>query len=225
VTAPLYDDIQPLRLQGYAACFDAVFYCPHPMRLLLDACDHRGLPVYCTFGHEPHMEFADQRDDSLRIWTDSYGVAFEADLTTWGCVSLAQGIRANNFRECSAHWDSGRWSTFADEPGLGQVETVKKAKLVEISIVPVAACPGTAAWLDDEDPADLPEHVAQLRARWQVGRVQAQLAARAARAARVQARARKAHQVPASVRAILAVGRPRGWIEAAEALSCGRRFR
>jgi phage head maturation protease len=225
MTVPLYDDTgPPLRVQGYCTVWNQVHFCPHPhphpLRLLPGAADYVGLPVYATFGHAPHMEFADQRDGSLAIWADDYGVAFEAALTTWGCVSLARGVRAGHFREVSCCWNHGRWSVFADE-AEGNVETVRKAKLIEVSIVPVAACPGTGCWLDDELDDDLPEHLRTLRAMWHAGRARPKPRF-AARAARVQARARAAHQVPASVRAILAQGRPRGWIEAAEALARGR---
>jgi Caudovirus prohead serine protease len=131
----LYDDVEPLRVQGYATVWNVVHSCPAPLRLLPGACDHVGLPVYATFGHNPEQEFADARDGSLAIWTDDYGLCFEAALPwSWGGVGLARGIRANNFREVSCCWDHGRWSTFADEAERN-VETVRKAKLVEISDV------------------------------------------------------------------------------------------
>jgi phage head maturation protease len=223
----LYDDVgPPLRLQGYAARFGVVSAGPDPMRLLPGACDHVGLPVYATFWHEPNQEFADARDGSLAVWQDAHGVCFEAALTTWGCISLARGIRSNHFRECSCSWDRGRWSSFADE-AEGLLETVRRAKLVEISIVPAAACPGTACWLDDEDPADLPEHVAQLRAMWHAGRLEADERSRARAEARAAARRAMAkiprrdlaavaagkHRLPpatwAAIDTILAKGRPR----------------
>ena len=33
--------------------------------------------------------------------------------------------------------------------------------------------PGTGVWLADEDPAQMPPHLAELRARWHAGRLQA----------------------------------------------------
>jgi phage head maturation protease len=219
MAVPLYDDLEPLRVQGYATVWGQVHHCPNPIRLLPNAADFVGLPVFCTFGHAPHMEFADQRDGSLKIWADDYGLAFEAALTTWGCISLARGIRAGHFREASCCWDHGRWSTFADE-AEGNVEEIRKARLVEISVVPAAACPGTGVWLDDEPDDELPEHLRTLRAMWHAGRARPKPRF-AARAARVQARARAVHQVPASVRAVLACGRPKGWMSIPEAVARG----
>jgi phage head maturation protease len=225
----LYDDTgPPLLIQGYASVFGVVSAGPDPMRLLPGACDHVGLPVFATFWHDPDQEFADARDGSLAVWTDAYGVAFEAAVPwSWNGVGIARGIRAGHFREVSCCWGTGRWSVFNEEPGHGQVETVRRAKLAEISIVPAAACPGTACWLDDEDPADLPPHVAELRARWHAGRLEADKRGRAraearAAAARVMARvprpdlaavaAGKRRLPPATwaaIDAILAKGRPR----------------
>jgi hypothetical protein len=192
------------------------------LRLLPGACDHVGLPVYATFGHTPEQEFADARDGSLAIWADAYGVAFEAALPwSWGSVSLAQGVRANNFREVSCCWDHGRWSTFADE-AEGNVETARKAKLVEISIVPVAACLGTGCWLDDEDPADLPPHLVQLRAMWHAGRTRPKPKGAVGRG---QARARPSSRSARPARSdplvdrIVAGWRPKGWAHNLEAFA------
>jgi Caudovirus prohead serine protease len=212
----LYDDVgPPLLVQGYAARFGVVSHGHHPMRLLPDAADYVGLPVYATFWHNPDQEFADARDGSLAVWADAYGVAFEAAVPwSWNGVGIARGIRADHFREVSCCWDTGRWSTFADE-AEGNVETVRKAKLVEISIVPVAACLGTGVWLDDEIDDELPEHVAQLRAMWHAGRARPKPRP-TARAARVQARARA---VPSDrlVDRIAAGWRPKGWVQGLEA--------
>jgi hypothetical protein len=210
----LYDDTgPPLRVQGFATVWGQVHFCPHPLRLLPGAADFIGLPVFATLWHDGAHEFADARDGSLKIWSDDYGVAFEAALTTWGGVSLARGIRAGHFREVSCCWAGSRWSTFADE-AEGNVETVRKAKLVEVSIVPVAACPGTGCWLDDEPDDELPEHLRTLRAMFHAGRARP----KPRPAARAQARARAAHSDPLVDR-IAAGWRPKGWVRNLEALA------
>jgi HK97 family phage prohead protease len=150
---------------------------------LCDAADYVGLPVFLTFAHDDQLEIADQRDGSLSLWADDHGLAFSAKVpSTWRGLGLVRSVRGGNFREMSCCWDGDRWSDFVEEPGFGQVETVKRARLIEVSIVPATACPGTGVWLDSEAEAELPDHLRTLRAMWRLGRVQGPLARQRRRA-------------------------------------------
>jgi HK97 family phage prohead protease len=222
----LYDDVAPALVRGYASTFGNPYTIDGGLleRVESGAFGDVG-PCFATFGHAPNQAFARTQDGTLRLFEDGFGLGFEARLPpTWNALGLVRGIAGGNFRQASVCFDHGTKVERVVENGR-TVNVVESARLLELSIVAAAANDRTAVWVDAEDPANLPPQVRQTRARWQAGQMRVQLAARAARAGRAQARARAAHQVPASVRAILAVGRPRGWIEAAEALSRGRRFR
>jgi uncharacterized protein len=224
---PLYDD-GPVKIQGFASVFSTVYELGGMLeRVEVGAFDTTRFEVFACFDHDDRDRLAWTRDGSLSVWQDFHGLAFAATVpSNWSALSLVEGIRAGVFRACS--FRCGDVDAIKSEIVVehGQpVRVIKRITVDEVSVCPVGANPETTCWLSTEAPEELPPHVRHARARWLKGRVAVQLAARAARAARVQARARAAHQVPASVRAILAVGHPRGWIEAAEALSRGRRFR
>jgi HK97 family phage prohead protease len=221
---PLYDD-GSVKIQGYASVFNTV----HELGGMLEriepaAFDTVRFEVFACFAHDDRDRLAWTRDGSLSIWQAPPGLAFQATVpSTWSALTLLEGIRGGVFRACS--FRCGDVDAIKSEIVVerGQpVRVIRRITVDEVSVCPVGANPETACWLSTEHPEDLPDHVRHARARWLDGRVQVQLAARAACAARAQARARttnKAHKVPESVRHILAHGKPKGWAEAAEALA------
>jgi HK97 family phage prohead protease len=222
MSMPLYGNVAPVLVQGYGATFRNLYAIDGGLleRVEPGAFSDVG-PCFATFDHAPDQAFARTQDSTLRLFEDGFGLGFEARLpATWGALGLVRGITSGTFRQASVCFDHGTKVVQVVENGR-TVNVVKSARLREISIVAGGANDRTAMWIDAEDPADLPEHLRQIRAWWRVGLAQHRLAARAARTARAQARARAAHQAPVSVRAILARGKPPGWMSIPEAVARG----
>jgi HK97 family phage prohead protease len=225
MVAPLYEDVEPVRICGFASVFDVTYELGGMLeRIEPGAFDTTRFEVFACFDHDDRHRLAWTRDRSLKLWQDVHGLAFEATApSNWSALSLLEGIRGGVFRACS--FRCGDVDAIKSEVVVerGQpVRVIKRITVDEVSVCPIGANPETTCWLSTEDPEALPPHVRHARAQWYKGRLQVQLAARAARAARAQARARttnKAHKVPESVRHILAHGKPKGWAEAAEALA------
>lgn len=210
----LYDDIPPIRVQGYAS----VFRHTYPVddegleRIEPGAFDLSDPTIYACFGHERAQRFANVADGTLRVWQDSYGLGFELDVpATWPGISLARGIRAGHFREASIGLQAHR-SHRVTENGR-EVRVVTRASIAEVSIVSIATNPLTSIWLDDEGE-DLPAYSAGMRGRWQHGRMKAEMAKRrpkASAAPLIHARAKlREAQVLAKIDRILAQARRDG---------------
>jgi HK97 family phage prohead protease len=228
MAVPLYDDLEPVQICGYASVFNVLYDLAGTLERIAPGAFNLGrYETAALFAHEHDWRIGWTRDRSLQLWQDSFGLAFRLDVpATHGGLGLVQGIRANNFRECSFHNADDRAVAFdVVNEGGREVHVVRRININELSICPAGRNPEAVCWLDAEDPEDLPPHVRHARAQWLKGRVAVQLAARAARAARVQARARAVHQVPGSVRAVLAAGKPTAWLAGAEAFARGRRKR
>jgi HK97 family phage prohead protease len=220
----LYDD-EPVKICGYASVFGVTYQLGGVLeRIVPGAFDLTRHEVHALFAHEGDWRVGWTRDQSLKVWQDSVGLAFQLDVpATHHGLSLVQGIRANNFRACSfgADVDHTLISDFAVENDR-EVRVIRRIAVVEVSVCAIGANPETTCWMDTEAPEDLPPHVRHARAQWLKGRVAVQLAGRAARAARAQARAQARARVAPSDRLVdrIAAGwRPRGWARDLEAFA------
>jgi HK97 family phage prohead protease len=221
----LYDD-GPVKICGYASVFNVAYQIGGTLeRIRAGAFNLARYETCALFAHEHDWRIGWTRDRSLRLWQDNHGLAFQLAVpATHRGFGLMASVKAGHFRGCSFHNADDRAVAFdVVNEGGREVHVIRRINVDEVSICPAGRNPEACCWVDAEDPEDLPPHVRHARGRWYAGRVQVQRAAHAVRAARVQARARVVHQVPASVRAVLARGRPSGWIEAAEAAARGRR--
>ena len=213
----LYDD-GPVKIQGYASVFGVVYQLGGSLEHIRPgAFNSAYYRVFAAFDHDG-WRIGWTGDRYLSLWQDNLGLAFELAVpsTHWG-LGLVAGIKRGHFRACS-FGDGGHRAVVSDlvNEGGRAVRVISWLNVAEVSICPAGANPEACCWVDAENPADLPPHVRRTRARWYEGRVQVQLAARAAR---TQAHARTAHPVPASVRAVLARGRPKGWMSFAEGVA------
>jgi HK97 family phage prohead protease len=224
---PLYDD-EPVKIQGYASVFGTTYLLGDTLERIAPGAFNLGHYETCAlFAHEHDWRIGWTRDRTLQLWQDSFGLAFRLDVpATHGGLGLIQGIRANNFRGCSFHNADDRAviSDLVNEGGR-EIHVVRRINVDEISICPAGRNPEACCWLDAEDPEDLPAHIRFARAQWLKGRVQVQLAARAARAARAQARARASRPARSDplINRIAAGWRPKGWAHSLEALARDRR--
>jgi HK97 family phage prohead protease len=203
---PLYEDQGPrLLVRGYAATFDRA-YAIEAGRLEViapGAFDLGGGPAPVLFAHAPTMRYA----AAARLFQDDHGLGFEFELPrTWAGLQLADNIRRGNVRQASASFDAPGGLEQHVRAGV-TTDVVTRARLHEISLASCAANPWTSCWLDCETAEDLGPELAKDRARWFVGRQRARLAA---------AKARRKPAAPASVLAVLAGGRPKGWLGPAD---------
>jgi uncharacterized protein len=216
----LYDD-GTVRVCGYASVFGVVYQIGAAQERIAPGTFNLGHYETCAlFAHEHNWRIGWTRDRSLQLWQDSYGLAFQLDVpATHSGLGLVDGIKRGNFRGCSFHNADDRAVAFdvVNEHGR-EVHVVRRINVDEISICPAGRNPEAVCWLDAEDPEALPPHIRDARSRWLKGRVAVQLAARAARAARVRARARA---VPSDrlVDRIVAGWRPKGWAHNLEAFA------
>lgn len=210
----LYEDQgPPLRVQGYASRFGQPYWLAGTRTWetvapgAFDLSSPRPVPV--LFAHEPSMRYAPR----VTLFQDETGLAFEFELPrSWAGLQLASAIRRGAVRQASVMFAAGgRTVRRRVEAGV-PTDVVTRARVTEISLCNTAANPWSAVWLDDETADELGPELAQDRARWILGRQQAQL-----EAGRQRTRRRgDASQTPASALAviddILARGRPRCWI-------------
>lgn len=214
----LYDDIEPLRVRGYASVFDRTYGRTGDMVRIAPGAfaDLTDSGIYACYGHDPEHRFASVGAGTLRIWQDSYGLAFDFEVpSSWGGIWLASRIRAGEFREASMMLETLESRRVVENSR--DVEVVTRGSIREISITAAGANPWTCVWLDDEGE-DLHPYAAGARARWQAGRMKAVLAKRKPKASasrlqgRVQARARAGTDalVYARIDRILADARTRG---------------
>lgn len=152
----LYDDIEPVRVQGYASVFGRTYSRGGDLvQIAPDAFDLSGRGIYACFGHDPEHRFASADDGTLRVWQDSYGLAFDFEVPSTGAgFWLVQRIRAGEFREASMMLDTLE-SRRVVETGR-DIEVVTRGAIREISIVAAGANPWTCVWLDDEGEDSTP---------------------------------------------------------------------
>jgi uncharacterized protein len=225
VSKPLYDDLAPVRICGFASIFGVTYELGGMLeRIVPGAFDTTRFEVFACFDHDDRHRLAWTRDRSLKVWQDAHGLAFAATVpSSWSALSLLEGVRGGVFRACS--FRCGDVDAIKSEVVVerGQpVRVIKRIAVDEVSICPAGANPETTCWLSTEGPEDLPPHIRDARARWIRGRVAVQLAARTARAARAQARARAPRPDPLVAR-IAAGWRPKGWVRNLEALARNHR--
>jgi uncharacterized protein len=222
----LYED-EPVKIQGYASVYGVAYEIGDNLERIAPGAFNLGHYETCAlFAHEHNWRIGWTRDRSLQLWQDSYGLAFQLDVpSTHSGLGLMDGIRRGHFRGCSFHNADDRAVAFdVVNEGGREIHVIRRINVDEISICPAGRNPEASCWLNVEHPEYLAPHARHARVQWHKGRVQVQRAAhgaRAARAARAQARARASHPVPASVRAVLARGKPKGWMSIPKAVARG----
>jgi HK97 family phage prohead protease len=202
MTMPLYEDVAPIRIRGYTGVFNSVYTFDGGSKLervVPGAFALGGRSVRMAYGHDDRR-FASTADGSLQLWQDAHGLAFEAVVAASSAVArgLVAGVRRGEFRGASVCFSARDVRRVIDRGR--EVEVVVRGEISEVSLTGEPADPETAVWIADEDPDELPPHVALAQARWTVGRQQDRLAAARA-SARASARARKPKMPPSVVAA------------------------
>lgn len=121
-----------------------------------------------NYGHSEDTAFGSIADRSLRMWADSWGVAFEADLPL---TPRGLGIR-NALQERGREWGVSPLLKFFGrtiESGAdGPVATVTRARIEHISITTSPCYPATSAWLASMPENLMTENVARAAFHWGV---------------------------------------------------------
>jgi hypothetical protein len=180
--------------------------------------------VFSCFEHDHGERIAWTSDRSLRVWQDDVGLAFMFALPAdYRAIGFAQSIAGGVYRTASFCHDGDAACTY-EVLGGRDVRVTSRLNLTEVSPVRAAANPATGCWLDHEDPAQLPDHLRDLQARWLAGWPQDKPARRAPAApAPKRARGPRAARPDPLVARIAAGWRPRGWARDLEAFARERR--
>lgn len=139
------------QIEGYAARWGVSFVENYGRRYQLEpgcfSWDPATAPLW--FMHDPQKAYLAGERAGLQIWQDQNGLAFR--IASFAVVAmrnrgiwLADGIGDGRYCEVSASFypESSKNSLQDGETG----SLVSKCSLVEISICPKGACPGTGAW-------------------------------------------------------------------------------
>lgn len=201
----LYDDQgPPLLVQGYAAVFARPYWLSAAQcweRIEPGAFELTNDAVPALFAHDRTMQYASR----TTLWQDEHGLAFEFELPrSWAGLQLANSIRRGHVRSASVGLAGGRTVKRVSAGGL-RIDLVLRSRLTDVSLCNSAANPWTSVWLSDEGPDELCPEIAKDRARWLIGRQQAQLAR--AKASRPRA-AKPGPSILARIDRVLALGRP-----------------
>ncbi|MCR9193989.1 MAG: hypothetical protein NXH88_04605 [Hyphomonas sp.] len=109
------------------------------------AWDASTLPVW--FMHNASRVYLRGEAGGLHVWQDHNGLAFRiasSAMTSREMMGLAAGIGEGRYCEVSASFWPRR-SRLIPAP-LGACALVERGELVELSICPTGACPGTGVW-------------------------------------------------------------------------------
>src|SRR6185312_2674542 len=95
-----------LRVAGYGYVFDVTHVCStgHALRIAPTKSAPIGNVGLCFMHHEGRR-FASAYGDSLRMWHDHHGLAFQADLDDWDLLS---GIADGRYNQVSVNHDGRR---------------------------------------------------------------------------------------------------------------------
>jgi phage head maturation protease len=149
------------------------------------------------FGHNENTRYASTRNDTLRVWEDATGLAFEADVpNSWAGASLANGIARGDYDRVSMLLK--HYSTSVEVIDGEECDVLNRSRVGEISVITDGACPGTACWLDVAPIEDLPPHARALAPRWIAGKAAFQIAAHRQRVAARAPAARMPAPTPAA---------------------------
>lgn len=121
------------------------------------------------FSHRPWHSYGSGRELHLDIWQDANGLAFSFLPSPHpSSFGLVRGIADGRYAQCSVGWLT--ISSVILGSGSDAVESISRARLNEISILPEGACPGTACWHSANAPAGIPAHARAALDQWQTGR-------------------------------------------------------
>jgi HK97 family phage prohead protease len=224
----LYDDVgRHVWVAGYASLFDTLYFHEGCLNVVkpgaFDLTRHR---VFSCVEHDHRERLAWTADKSLRLWQDDVGLAFMFALPSdYRAFGIANSIRRGVYAGASFCHDGNATCTYEVRSGR-DVRVITRLFLTEVSPVRAAANPSTGCWIADDDPALLPDHLRELRAKWDAGRPQGKPARRASAAPVAPSAKRARGPLPPrsdSLAAAVAAGwRPRGWACALQALAKGR---
>jgi phage head maturation protease len=125
--------------------------------------------IPCTVLHGG-VQIATTWDRSLRLWTNSHGVAFEADIT---CTPDGRGtlaMVASGFCAMSIGLTIKKSTIFHDETGQ-PCHDVSRAEIDHISVVEAAAFPGACCWLSDMPADRMSPRIRNASLRWRLGKI------------------------------------------------------
>jgi HK97 family phage prohead protease len=114
--------------------------------------------------------FASTANDSLRMWEDDHGLAFEAGIEpTRRSIPILRAIARGDLCGCSVMHAAG-WKSCRRIVDGEEVDIVTETEVLEISLCPEGLVPGASCWRADVDVRDLPWPVAQTVQNWRAGR-------------------------------------------------------
>jgi HK97 family phage prohead protease len=134
--------------------------------------------IYATLLHDSGPPYAQTSDNTLKLWQDDHGLAFEFSLrNSWNGLSLGRSISSGVFRACSVFSSEQRFQHKTE--GSVAVKEIVWARISELSICTtgMGACPTAVCWLNTED--SLPEWIGSAKTRWRAGRQARAVRARA----------------------------------------------
>jgi phage head maturation protease len=118
--------------------------------------------------HYRQLSFATTFDGSLRLWQDSHGIAFEADVDDSG---LARDVCSGAIARVSPSWsviERRRQHLDFDSGTVFQngVDVTVRGRLKEISLVSDAAFSAAGVWLPEWSMRDMPPGLREQRRAW-----------------------------------------------------------
>lgn len=131
----------------------------------------RPLDLVCSAYHLQGPGFASMRARNLKIWTDDFGLAFEAGPLRPTPVnrSIISAIVNNQMRACS--WLATISDSRIEQIGGEEVQAIYKfASVDHIGPVEEGAYPDTCCWCSHEDPANFSAYAQQIVACWNASR-------------------------------------------------------
>ncbi len=165
---------QPAVIRGYAALYNVIS----------TATFERGLPEvlavhsfddYLKSGKTPqfvfnHQGYSGLMSDSVRLWSDDTGLAFEAtnikytDQNEWIIRMIARGLLGCSWRVPAGTWESSNRSIeLVDGAAMWVVRSVPALVEIGPSVNPTY---NTGCWLSSADPNRMPIHLWRLADAW-----------------------------------------------------------
>ncbi len=160
-------------IHGYVARWNVVTgivgrpHAPHlarPCRYEPDCFTYDATQVEVWFMHRQAQNFGRGAELGLRLWSDSYGLAF-AFTPPLTAFSLVCGIAESRYDQCSAGFVMDAKTT--EQQGNILFDSISRATLTEISICPRGACPGAICWHIGNGPRAISPAARELLPIWE----------------------------------------------------------
>jgi phage head maturation protease len=124
---------------------------------------------HLNLAHQPRNAIGNTANETMRVWRDKTGVAFEVDLPRTN-----EGVGWRQMMASRHDWGaSGSFKWFGrtvDGDGEERIERVTRCRLEHISITETPAYPATAAWLASMPGERMSPHIRASALRWNCGK-------------------------------------------------------